>query len=127
MRKNNRVALALLAPALITLIGCSAQAVQSASAVTGGDPQRGRAAIFKYGCGSCHSIAGIPDAHGLVGPPLTGIGSRMYVAGVIPNTPENIVYWIQNPKEVDAKTAMPTLGVNQQEATDIAAYLYSTR
>ena len=96
-----------------------------AESITGGDRGRGLAAIGKYGCGSCHTIAGISNAHGLVGPPLTGIGSRMYIAGVLRNTPENLVRWIRNPKGVDEKTAMPSLGVSEQEAADIAAYLYS--
>ena len=98
-----------------------------AGAVTGGDSERGRAAILKYGCGSCHSIAGIPNAHGLVGPPLTGVVDRMYIAGVLPNTADNLVQWIQNPKQVDEKTAMPVLGVNSREATDMAAYLYAIK
>lgn len=43
-----------------------------------------------------------------------GIGARMYVAGVLQNAPENIARWIQNPKAVDEKTAMPTLGVSSR-------------
>jgi len=111
----------------VVLSSCSEGQARMAASVTGGDPNRGSAAIFKYGCGSCHTIAGISNARGLVGPPLTGIGARMYVAGVLRNTPDNMVRWIQNPKGVDEKTAMPTLGVSQQDATDIAAYLYSTK
>jgi cytochrome c2 len=88
---------------------------------------RGKTAIAKYGCGSCHTIAGIGNARGLVGPPLTGIAARMYVAGVLPNTPDNIVRWIRNPKAVDEKTLMPALDVSDQDAVDIAAYLYSTK
>jgi putative membrane protein len=106
---------------------CTSGQAQMAASVTGGDPKRGEAAIFKYGCGSCHTIAGIANAHGLVGPPLTNIAARMYIGGVLPNTAENIVTWIKNPKAVDEKTVMPTLGVTDQDATDIAAYLYSTK
>ncbi|MBZ5583293.1 MAG: c-type cytochrome [Acidobacteriia bacterium] len=95
--------------------------------LTGGDARRGPAAIFKYGCGSCHTIQGISNAHGLVGPPLTGIGDRLYIGGVLRNTPGNMVRWIQDPKAVDDKTAMPRLGVTSPDATDIAAYLYSTK
>ena len=40
-------------------------------------------------------------------------------------TAENIATWIKNPKAVDEKTAMPVLGVTQQDAIDIATYLYS--
>lgn len=120
---------ALLACVLSTTSCGSTSNAQAreATLVTGGDPHRGPAAIFKYGCGSCHTIAGIANARGLVGPPLTGIGARMYVAGVLPNNPDNIVRWIQDPKGVDEKTAMPKLGVSKQDATDIAAYLYSTK
>ena len=119
-------AMAVLAAGALLLEACNAGARQAA-VLTGGDPERGRAAIFKYGCGSCHTVGGIPEAHGLVGPPLTGIRSRLYVGGVLPNTPENMVRWIRNPKEVDEKTAMPALGVSPRDAADLAAYLYSIR
>jgi cytochrome c2 len=109
------------------LSGCSSGQAKMASLVTGGSVARGSAAISKYGCGACHTISGISNAHGLVGPPLTGIAARMYVAGVLQNTPENVVRWIQEPKDVNPKTAMPALGVTKQDATDIAAYLYSTK
>jgi cytochrome c1 len=118
--------LTLVAVAGLAACGGSGQA-REAVAITNGDPGRGQAAIYRYGCGSCHTIAGISNARGLVGPPLTGIGSRMYVAGVLPNNAENIVRWIQDPKGVDDKTVMPKLGVSEQDATDIAAYLYSTK
>jgi putative membrane protein len=117
---------ALLACAFSTT-SCASSEAKTANLVTGGDTRRGSAAIFKYGCGSCHTIAGINNAVGLVGPQLTGIGARRYVAGVLENTPENIVRWIQDPKGVDEKTVMPKLGVSKQDAMDIAAYLYSTK
>ena len=128
MRHSERRSAAMLGCVVLlacVLSSCNASAGGQASlatTVTGGDTQRASA-----GCGSCHTISGISNAHGLVGPPLTGIGARMYVAGVLQNTPENIVHWIQDPKAVDNKTVMPTLGVTRQDATDIAAYLYSTK
>ena len=88
---------------------------------------RGRAAIERYGCGSCHSIAGVPGARALVGPPLTGVAERAYIAGVIENTPLNLQRWIRDPQGVDPRTAMPNLGVGASEARDIAAYLYTLR
>jgi putative membrane protein len=118
--------IALLACAWTTS-SCSNGQAREANLVTGGDTHRGSADIFKYGCGACHTIAGIANAKGLVGPPLTGIAARMYVAGVLQNNPENIERWIQDPKGVDEKTAMPNLGVSKQDATDIAAYLYSIK
>jgi cytochrome c len=97
------------------LSGCSKPAGDNAS--------RGAAAIGRYGCGSCHTVKGVPGANGLVGPPLNGIGSRMYVAGMLENTPENLTAWIFDPKAINPKTAMPKVGASEQEASDIAAFL----
>jgi len=108
----------ITALSVLTLItaGCSAPV----------DPQAGRgaAAIAHYGCGSCHTVAGIPGANGKVGPPLTGIGSRLYVAGMLENTPANMASWIHDPKAINPKTAMPKLGVTERDAADIAYYLH---
>ena len=98
-----------------------------AQATTGGSAARGAAAIARYGCGSCHIIPGVSGASGLVGPPLSGIGSRNYVAGVLQNTPPNMIRWIENPPAVDEHTVMPNLGVTHQDAVDIAGYLYTLR
>lgn len=51
----------------------------------------------------------------------------MYVAGILQNTPENVAYWIRDPKGVNPNTAMPKLGLSEGDATDIAAYIYSIR
>lgn len=109
----------------MTLYGCGRNEAEHIAEVTaGGDVTRGAAAIERYGCGSCHAIPGISGAQGRTGPPLAGIGNRIYVAGVLQNTPENMMRWIQNPPAVDPKTVMPNLGVTQQDARDIAGYLY---
>ncbi len=132
MRSKLRVGLkpVLIAGAVLTALlmaACTGSMQRSAAEITGGDPQRGAAAIVRYGCGACHTIQGISGAHGMVGPPLTGIVNRTYIAGVLRNGPDEITRWIQDPKAVDEKTAMPKLGVSSRDATDIAAYLYSTR
>jgi len=119
-----RVVLALVAAA--NTVSCKRH-VTKAPTVAGGNAERGRVAIQRYGCGACHTIPGIASARGLVGPPLQHIGQRMYIAGVLPNQPENIVRWIMDPPANDAKTAMPKLGVAERDARDIAEYLYSRR
>jgi cytochrome c oxidase assembly factor CtaG/cytochrome c2 len=113
---------------LLALAGCESRPALSdgdAARLTGGDPARGRTAFRRYGCGSCHTVQGVPAADGLVGPPLDGVGARAYVAGVLTNTPEHLARWIQTPREVDPLTAMPDLGVGPAEARDIAAFLYT--
>jgi cytochrome c len=93
--------------------------------LTRGDPQRGPDAIQRFGCGGCHEIPGVLAARGSIGPPLSAFGQRAYVAGEVRNTPENLVHWIMHPHEIEAKTAMPEMGVGEHDARDIAAYLYT--
>lgn len=100
---------------------------QLAYVVAGGEAARGPAAIARYGCGTCHVIPGARDAEGLVGPPLTRFAHRAYVGGLLPNRPDNLVAWIRDPKRFSPATAMPALGLSEQEARDIAAYLYTLR
>jgi cytochrome c len=69
----------------------------------------------------------VPGAHGLVGPPLGGIANRIYIAGMLPNTPENMMTWIQAPQEVNQHTAMQNMGVTEPEARDIVGYLYTLK
>lgn len=95
--------------------------------VPGGDAERGRAAIQRYGCAACHTIPGISGQAANVGPPLSHMAERAYVAGLLPNTPQQLMRWLRNPPEVDPRTAMPNLGISDAEAADIAAYLYSAK
>jgi len=114
--------------ALLFSFSCSDQkAERAAAAMTGGSPAKGKVAIDHYGCASCHIIPGVRGPRGLVGPPLTQISQRAYIGGVLTNTPENMIRWLQNPHNVDPKTAMPDVGLKEQEARDIASYLYTLR
>jgi cytochrome c2 len=110
----------------LTAVGCD-RADNHLPQLAGGNADRGRAVIKKYGCNTCHTIAGVAGADGLVGPPLTGIAERMFIGGVARNTPSNLVAWIQDPKQFDSKTAMPNVGVTHRDAVDIASYLYSLK
>lgn len=62
-----------------------------------------------------------------VGPDLDRVGSRVYLGGVLVNTPANMHQWLKDPPAVDPKTAMPNVGLNDDEARDVAAYLYTLR
>lgn len=118
--------LAILGVVLVSCDNLSSSRVRAAYITTGGGNARtGRDTIRKYGCYACHSIDGVPGAHGLVGPPLDGIGNREFIAGELPNTPENMMRWIQHPRQVEPHTVMPEMGVTEQDSRDIAAYLYT--
>lgn len=92
---------------------------------TGGDVVRGAATIRAVRCGACHAIPGIRGAHGAVGPPLSDFAQRSYIAGQWPNTPANLVRWLRDPPGLVPATAMPNLRLSEEQARDIAAYLYS--
>ena len=92
--------------------------------VSGGQAGRGPAAFRRYGCTSCHTIPGLRDATGRVGPQLAGIGEQSYLGGVVANGPENMIAWLKNPRRFSPETAMPNLGVTDEDARDMAAYLY---
>jgi cytochrome c len=102
------------------------QLYREAAAITGGgNAQHGREKIRTYGCQSCHTIPGVPGGHGLVGPPLADVKRRMFLAGELPNTPDNLMLWIQHPHSVEPHTVMPEMGVTEEDSRDIAAYLYA--
>lgn len=110
---------------LLTLGACGSEQPRLAVTGTGGNPEHGPALIRQYGCGACHTIHGVRGARGKVGPPLTGLASRVYIAGALPNTPEHLIAWIQAPQEIEPGTAMPDVGVTEPHARHIAAYLYT--
>ncbi len=83
--------------------------------------------LRQFGCGACHAIPGVAAAGGRMGPPLAAVARRAYLAGVLPNTPENMVDFIRAPNVADPLTAMPDLGVTEAHARDMVAYLYTLR
>jgi cytochrome c1 len=108
-------------------LASSAHADRPAWIVPGGDAQRGAKRIQALGCAGCHEVPGVKGANGNVGPPLTRFGDRTYIAGMLSNTPSNLVKWIREPQSVVPGNAMPNMGISEAEARDIAAYLYTLR
>jgi mono/diheme cytochrome c family protein len=90
-----------------------------------GDVSAGRRAMQNFLCTACHHVPGLVGSGHHVGPPLDGIGSRQYIGGVILNTPENMVRWLKDPQAIDPLSTMPAMGLSDQEARDIAAFLYT--
>lgn len=91
----------------------------------GGDPERGRQALKAYGCGACHTIPGVTGAHATVGPSLERWAMRHNIAGNVPNTPDNMIEWLQHPQALEPGSLMPNLDVTEQAARDMGAYLYT--
>lgn len=91
-----------------------------------GDYRRGRTLVTRFGCPSCHVI---PDAvpRGMVGPPLTSMGGRSYIAGRFPNDEIWMTLWLEDPPALKPGTVMPNLNIGERDARDIAAYLATLR
>jgi cytochrome c2 len=101
------------------------QAQAAAAQLGGGSVDAGKQAIARFGCGACHRIHGIDGADGQVGPSLNGIAIRAQVAGRLANRPDNLIRWIRHPQEVDPGNGMPDLPMTEQDARDMATYLYT--
>jgi cytochrome c2 len=110
--------------ALVAMLG-ACRTPSTSDSIPGGNPRQGKAEIVAFGCSSCHTIPGIPQATGMVGPPLEHFAGRAYIAGQVPNTGEWLIKWIMVPQSIEPGTAMPNLGVTERQARDMAAYLYT--
>jgi cytochrome c2 len=99
--------------------------VAVARAITQGDPDQAETSLMRYGCAGCHTIPGIPGADGQVGPQLSELRKRVYIGGVLRNSPDNMIAWIVDPPGHSPNTAMPVTGISSDEARDVAAYLYA--
>jgi cytochrome c oxidase subunit 2 len=88
--------------------------------------QRGAALYKTTGCIACHTIRGI--SVGTLGPNLTHVGSRTTIAaGTLPNTAEGLARWLHDPPAVKPGSKMPSLGLNDDQVTALAAYLLSLK
>jgi cytochrome c2 len=91
------------------------------------DARQGAKLMSDLGCGTCHTIPGINGANANVGPSLERIASRIYIAGMLRNNPENLRRWIEHSQEVIPGNAMPDLPMSDESARKIVAYLETLR
>lgn len=110
---------------LVLLAACGGK--EGGRQVTGGDAKAGKALVTQYQCGACHAIPEVRGAGGDAGPPLEGFGKLSYIAGGIPNQPDKLTAWLIDPPAMKPGTAMPAMGLTEQEARHMAAFLYTLR
>ncbi|MGI9169686.1 MAG: c-type cytochrome [Caulobacteraceae bacterium] len=113
--------------ALLLLAACGRPPDRPEWPAFGGNADRGATTLNQASCGACHEIPGIPQARGLVGPPLTHFSRRTTIAGLLPNTPANLVWWIRYPQRAVPGNDMPDSGLPDAQAREAAAYLYTLR
>jgi cytochrome c2 len=112
---------------LLAFVASASLAQESIPSLSAGSPGHGAELIAQKGCGACHTIPGIAGADGLVGPPLTLMGKRVFVAGLLRNTPQNLAAWVLEPQRFVPGNAMPSTGLTESEALGVAAYLETIR
>lgn len=115
----------MLAALAVLTAGCSEPGVPEHLRVPGGDRENGRRLVLAYDCGACHTIEGVLSARGIVGPKLEQFAQRTVLAGVVANVPRNLVPWLMDPPAINPGTAMPAMGIDEAQARDIAAFLYT--
>lgn len=89
--------------------------------------QAGKKWVAAYGCINCHQIPGVGGLTNDLGPPLGAWSQQKYIAGRIPNTPENLTKWLLAPHGVEKETAMPDLNLSPAEARSITIFLFSLK
>ena len=103
---------------------CSGAVDSPARSVPSGDAGHGLEVMARVGCGSCHAVPGLDWPQGRVGPPLDGMGQRALIGSGLPNRPETLIPYLIDAPSVDPGSAMPPMPISEEEARDIAAYLY---
>jgi cytochrome c oxidase subunit II len=79
---------------------------------------------FAASCGLCHTVRGVNQAYGVVGPDLTHLASReTLAAGALTNTPTNLARWLLDPQGVKPGNRMPAIGLDEEDLEELMAYL----
>ncbi|MZG31243.1 MAG: c-type cytochrome [Nitrospinae bacterium] len=77
-----------------------------------GDPDKGKKLFESVGCQGCHALNGQGESFA---PDLSRIGNKVNA--------DWLVTWIGSPHSYNAKSKMPDLRLNGEQASDIASYL----
>jgi len=88
---------------------------------------QGRKQFETQACINCHAVNGTV-ANGRFGPDLTHLMSRETLAsGAMPNTPENLARWIDDPDTFKHGSLMPSMHLTKTQIDQITAYLVTLK
>jgi cytochrome c oxidase subunit 2 len=89
--------------------------------------KRGQEVFLTTTCAQCHAIQGT-IANGRVGPNLTHIASRPYIAaGSLPNTKGHLGGWISDPQKIKPGVRMPMNAYSSEDLQALLEYLQSLK
>ncbi|MCA9630497.1 MAG: c-type cytochrome [Myxococcales bacterium] len=99
--------------------------------LAGASLDKGRKLIEEKGCGSCHVMSGVPAFMTKPDPKTADENTRRGQA-LAPDLRwardkfpvQNLIAWIKDPKSIKPDTRMPVTTLTNDEARDIAAYIY---
>ncbi len=89
--------------------------------------QAGKALFVSKGCVACHTVQGFSEAVGELGPELTHQAENPQIAGILPNTRENLKKWLKDPPAVKPETIMPNQNLTDSEINALVAFLETLR
>ena len=102
-------------------------AAQPAVSPQGINAHDGKLVFERQACINCHTVAGTV-ANGRYGPDLTHLMSReTLAAGAMPNTPENLKKWIDDPNSFKPGSLMPAMHLTDRQDAQITAYLLTLK
>lgn len=79
-------------------------------------------------CIGCHTVQGVENAVGRLGPNLTHYGSRSTFAGsTFRNIPAYLRPWLDNPPRMKPGARMPDYGLSREEIEALVAYMMSLK
>jgi cytochrome c oxidase subunit 2 len=91
------------------------------------EQKTGRRIITSKACAACHTVRGT-SAAGVVGPDLTHVASRSYIAaGLLPTTRGSIAAWVADPQTIKPGNNKPLVPLTGDELRAVSAYLVSLK
>ena len=102
---------------------------QQQASVTPTDPtqQHGQQIFLTSSCTQCHTIQGT-NAAGRVGPNLTHVASRQYIAaGSLQNTRDHLRSWITDPQAIKPGIKMPANTYSEEDLDALVSYIESLK
>ena len=98
---------------------------QQQASVTPADPipQHGQQIFLTSVCTQCHTVQGT-NAAGRVGPNLTHVASRQYIAaGSLQNTRDHLRSWITDPQAIKPGIRMPMNTYSEEDLDALVSYI----
>ncbi len=83
----------------------------------------GRSLFTSKACTGCHTIQGMAEAQGKVGPELTHQASNSLIVDALPNTEENLKKYLKDPAGVKPGALMPNQYLTDSEIEALVSFL----